>query len=148
MSVIWRKVWFDLWGNKIRTSLAVLSIAAGVFAIGAVFGLVDQLLAGMDRAHQSITPSHIWMTLNERIDQGTADRLKHIKGVEEIEVTNEVAVRYKLKPEGDWRAARLLMWAEPNPIGPGRGRNHVHGGDEPVCFADVQPGDRPEPASF
>jgi putative ABC transport system permease protein len=66
MSVIWRKVWFDLWQvNKIRTLLAVLSIAAGVFAIGAVFGMVDQLLSGMDRAHQAITPSHIWMTLNE-----------------------------------------------------------------------------------
>jgi hypothetical protein len=39
MSVIWRKVWFDLfWSNKVRTLLPVLSIAAGVFAIDAVFG--------------------------------------------------------------------------------------------------------------
>lgn len=112
MNVIWHKVWFDLWHNKVRTSLAVLSIAAGVFAIGAVFGMVDQLLSGMDRAHQAITPSHIWMTLNERIDQDIADRLKHIKGVEDIEVTNEVAVRYKLKPDEEWRAARLLMRAD------------------------------------
>jgi putative ABC transport system permease protein len=112
MDVIWHKVWFDLWGNKIRTSLAVLSIAAGVFAIGAVFGMVDQLLSGMDRAHQAIVPSHLWMILNERIDQDIADRLKHIKGVEDIEATNEVAVRYKLKPDEDWRAARLLMRAD------------------------------------
>lgn len=35
MSVIWYKVWFDLWHNKIRTLLAMLSIAVGVFAIGA-----------------------------------------------------------------------------------------------------------------
>jgi len=32
MSVIWYKVWSDLWHNKIRTLLAVLSIAAGMFA--------------------------------------------------------------------------------------------------------------------
>jgi putative ABC transport system permease protein len=132
MSVIWRKVWFDLfWSNKVRTLLAVLSIAAGVFAIGAVFGMVDQLMSGMDRAHQAITPAHILMTLRERIDQDTADRLKNIKGVENIEVTNEIAVRYKLKPadaltlptlsvgtqaastaEAEWRAARLLMRAD------------------------------------
>jgi hypothetical protein len=74
--------------------------------------MVDQLLSGMDRAHQAIVPSHLWMTLNERIDQGTADRLKHIQGVEDIEVTNEIAVRYKLKPKEDWRAARLLMRAD------------------------------------
>ena len=30
--------------------LAVLSIAAGVFAIGAIFGLVDQLLSTMDKS--------------------------------------------------------------------------------------------------
>ena len=59
MSVIWNKVWFDLWHNKVRTLLAVLSISAGVFAIGAMFGMADQLLSGMDKAHQSVTPSHI-----------------------------------------------------------------------------------------
>src|SRR5688572_4200596 len=109
MSVIWSKVWFDLWHNKVRTLLAVLSIAAGVFAIGAVFGMVDQLLSGMDRAHQAIAPAHILMTLRDRIDQNTTDRLKNIKGAEDIEVTNEVAVRYKLKPNDEWQAARLIM---------------------------------------
>ncbi|HXV42274.1 MAG TPA: FtsX-like permease family protein [Anaerolineae bacterium] len=109
MSVIWRKVWFDLWHNKVRTLLAVLSIAAGVFAIGAVFGMVDQLLSGMDRAHQAIIPSHISMVLTERIDQATADRLKNIEGVEDIEVSNSVTIRYKLKPEEEWRAGLLEM---------------------------------------
>ena len=45
MSVLWDKVWFDFWQHKARTLLAVLSIAAGVFAIGTIFGLVDQLLS-------------------------------------------------------------------------------------------------------
>ena len=39
MGVLWHKVWFDLWHNKTRTLLAVLSIAAGVFAVGAMFGM-------------------------------------------------------------------------------------------------------------
>jgi hypothetical protein len=29
-SVIWNKVWFDLWHHKVQTLLAVLSIAAGL----------------------------------------------------------------------------------------------------------------------
>ena len=58
MSVIWDKVWSDLWANKVRTILAVLSISAGVFAVGAMFGMGDQLLSGMDRAHQAVLPSH------------------------------------------------------------------------------------------
>jgi putative ABC transport system permease protein len=89
--------------------LAVLSIAVGVFAIGAVFGMVDQLLPGMDRAHQAVSPSHISMTLSERIDRTTADRLKNIAGVADIEVSNAVEVRYKVKPEDEWQAGFLQM---------------------------------------
>ena len=44
MGVIWYKIWFDLWHNKTRTFLAVLSIAAGVFAVGAIFGMSEMLL--------------------------------------------------------------------------------------------------------
>lgn len=112
MGVIWYKVWSDLWENKVRTTLAVLSIAVGVFAIGAIFGMVDQLLSGMDRAHQAVTPSHILMALDERIDQNLVDGLKNIRGIEDIEALNEAAVRYKINPDDEWRAARLIMRAD------------------------------------
>jgi putative ABC transport system permease protein len=69
MSVIWYKVWSDLWHNKIRTLLAILSIAVGVFAIGVIFGMSDQLLTGMDTSHQNDIPSHINMFLTRRIDE-------------------------------------------------------------------------------
>ena len=32
----WRKVWRDLWLNKNRTIVVVLSIAVGVFAVGTI----------------------------------------------------------------------------------------------------------------
>lgn len=44
----WRKVLRDLWGNKIRTILVVLSIAIGVFAIGMIVG--TQILLREDLA--------------------------------------------------------------------------------------------------
>jgi putative ABC transport system permease protein len=109
MSVIWNKVWFDLWYNKVRTLLAVLSIAAGVFAIGAIFGMVDQLITGMDGAHAATTPSHIQMYLTDRIDRDTAIRLKSISGIEDLEVANETTVRYKLHPKDEWKRASLVM---------------------------------------
>ena len=109
MSVIWIKVWSDLWDNKVRTLLAVLSISAGVFAIGAIFGMVDQLVTGMDTAHRATFPSHIQMYLTDRIDEDTAVRLKSIRGMEDIEVMNEVTVRYKLHPEDEWQRGRIVM---------------------------------------
>jgi putative ABC transport system permease protein len=109
MGVIWQKVWFDLWGNRVRTLLAVLSIAVGVFAVGAIFGMVDQLLSGMDQSHQAVFPSHINMYLSERIDRDTAIYLKRVEGVEDIEVLNQATVRYKINPEDEWERGALVM---------------------------------------
>lgn len=109
MSVIWNKVWSDLWDNKVRTTLAVLSISAGVFAIGAIFGMVDQLITGMDGAHQATSPSHIQMFLADRIDENTAIRLKSIEGIDDLEALNEVTVRYKLHSEDEWKRGSVVM---------------------------------------
>ena len=36
MTMLWKKIWTDLWSNKTRTLLAALSIAVGVFAVGLI----------------------------------------------------------------------------------------------------------------
>ena len=111
--IIWDKVWADLWSNKVRTILAVLSVAAGVFAIGAIFGMADQMLSGMDRAHQAVFPSHINMYLMGDIDRRMADSLEKIAGVEAVELLNTATVRYKAHAGQEWERAdmiaRLLM---------------------------------------
>ena len=109
MSVIWYKVWADIWQHKARTFLAVLSIAAGVFAIGTIFGLVDQLLSTMDAAHQSVAPSHMNIVLRSSIDRDTAQALANIPGVAGVEVLNITSVRYKTEANGRWAGATLVM---------------------------------------
>ncbi len=109
MSVIWNKVWFDLWHNKVRTLLVVLSIAAGVFAIGITFGMADQLLSTMDKSHQAVTPSHINMFLYRWIDRDTALSLRKIPGVADIEPYNAITLNYKIHPDDDWKQATVMM---------------------------------------
>jgi putative ABC transport system permease protein len=109
MSVIWAKVWFDLWHNKVRTLLTVLSISAGVFAVGAMFGMSDLLLSTMDAAHQAAQPSHINMYLDQNIDRDTVLSLRNIKGVDDVEPYNYIAVRYKIHPQDEWRDGQLTM---------------------------------------
>lgn len=51
LSPRWRKVLRDLWSNKTRTALVVLSIAIGVFAIGMITGarvIMNRDLLGTD----------------------------------------------------------------------------------------------------
>jgi putative ABC transport system permease protein len=108
MSVIWYKVWADLWDNKARTLLAVLSIAVGVFAIGVTFGMSDQLLTGLDKAHQASSPGHFSMYLYNLIDADKANMLKKIDGVEDIALANRFDIQYKLPGEEKWRDGEVV----------------------------------------
>ncbi len=109
MSVIWDKVWFDLWQHKARTALAVASIAVGVLAIGIIFGMVDQMLSSMDSAHQSVQPSHLNLVLRQFIDRDTAASLTNIPGIAGVEPLNISSIRYKTAPDADWEAGTIVM---------------------------------------
>jgi putative ABC transport system permease protein len=108
MSVIWTKVWFDLWHNPSRTLLAMLSIAAGVFAVGAVYGMSDQLLSGMDRAHRQVFPSHINIILRDYVGAEVVGELEQIDGVVGIDPVNQLTLHYKISSEEDWGLATLV----------------------------------------
>ena len=78
MGVIWHKVWFDLWHNKLRTLLVILSIAVGVFALGTTFGMAEQMLPTMDSAHQTSLPSHATLYLTQPVARDTLLALRKI----------------------------------------------------------------------
>jgi putative ABC transport system permease protein len=108
MGVIWHKVWHDLWGSPIRTALAVISIAAGVASVGAIFGMVDQLLTGMDRSHQAVDPSHVNIILRAPISESVIADLRSIPGVAGIEPVNLLSVRYRVDGQGEWRLGTVV----------------------------------------
>ncbi len=103
MSVLWFKIWYELWHYKVRTILTVLSIAAGVFAIGVVFGMNDQLLSGMDAAHRAVSPSHINMGLSRYATRDELYGIRRVPGVIDVEPYNQVAIEYRTSPNGEWK---------------------------------------------
>jgi putative ABC transport system permease protein len=109
MGVIWHKIWFDIWHNKTRTLLAVLSIAAGVFAVGAIFGMSELLGTNMDNSHRAVIPPHVNVGLGGLVDRETLLNLRSVPGVEDIEPYNQVSIQYKLHPEDEWRPGVIEM---------------------------------------
>jgi putative ABC transport system permease protein len=109
MGVLWYKIWFDLWHNKIRTLLAVLSIAAGAYAVGAMFGMSDLLLTNLDKSHKAVFPTHVNVYLGSNVDRETILALRSVQGVEDIEPFNSVNILYKLHPEDEWRPGVFQM---------------------------------------
>ncbi len=112
MGVLWHKIWFDLWHYKTRTLLAVLSIAAGVFAVGAMFGMSELLLTNLDRSHQAVMPPHMNVILGTLADYDTLTHLREVPGVEDVEPYNSVSISYKLHPQDDWRPGVFHMRAD------------------------------------
>ncbi len=57
MSSRWKKVWADFWGNKTRTILTILTIAVGVFAVGAVSNIGLLMVGDMEADFLSANPA-------------------------------------------------------------------------------------------
>lgn len=107
MRTLWRKVGFDLWHDRRRTLLVVLSMAAGLFAVGSIFGMVDQLLGTMDRAHRAAAPSHVNMILRGPIPLTTVDALRDVDNVHDIDPLVQLPIRYR---SGEaWQVGTLFV---------------------------------------
>ena len=108
MSVLWAKLWFDLWHQKVRTVLVVTSVAAGVFAVGGIFGMSDQLIGGMDESHRKTQPSHITMFLQHAVGLANAEQLAKLPGVEGVDLGNQISVRYKMQQSAEWLGGNIV----------------------------------------
>ena len=107
MSIVWRKVWRDLWGNKLRTFLVVLATAVGVFALGLVFGMSGVMRARMTESHRTSHAPHIEM-YTSLFDQDVVEATLREPGVVEAEAEVRVPFRWKLEGETDWRDGTVI----------------------------------------
>jgi putative ABC transport system permease protein len=102
VGVAWCKVWRDLWLNKARTALVVLSIAVGVFAIGVTVGAYGIMCACMEEDRRAWVPIHVSFWGWFRRD-AAKDALLRDPDVVEIERLVDTSMRWRLEGEIDWR---------------------------------------------
>ena len=106
-STRWRKVVRDLWANKTRTLLVLLSIAVGVTAIGMV--MVSQIIIdrSLPEAYAAVNPaSGTILTLNT-FDDEMAETIRAMPEVGQAEGRRAVFVRF-LTATGEWRNIQLI----------------------------------------
>jgi putative ABC transport system permease protein len=84
MSPRWRKVLNDLWGHKVHTLLAVLSIAASVFAVGMLSYTYLFIDRNMNPSYVAIHPAH-GVIVAEPFDDGLVEAVERLPSVEETE---------------------------------------------------------------
>jgi putative ABC transport system permease protein len=101
----WRKVLRDVWGNKTRTLLVVLSIAVGVFAVGTTASTWVMMSHDLSADYAAINPSSA-ILFSAPFDDNLIDAIRSTPGVGDAEGRFNLTVRIKTGPD-EWRNLRL-----------------------------------------
>jgi len=106
MSIVYKKVARDIWRNKARTLMVVLSTAVGIFALGLVMTMSELMTGQMTHEWEASRPAHI-ILYTSSVDENAADTLLRVRGVADVEPAINATVQWKRPDETDWRNAYM-----------------------------------------
>src|SRR5512145_2560755 len=112
MNMSFRKVWRDLWRNKGRTLMVIMSISVGVMAVGMVVSANILTLGQMASSHVESNPAHAMLWLSGIVDEGVIRGLERIPGVQDIAGYSESGIHWKTTPEGEWQDGHIITFAD------------------------------------
>lgn len=98
----WRKVLRDLWSNRTRTILVLLSIAVGVTALGMVMGSQIIVARNLPAAYTAINPASATLYTLASFSDGLVETVRAMPEIEAAEGRRSVSVRFLTK-DGEWR---------------------------------------------
>ena len=100
LSPRWRKVLRELWGNKMRTVLVILSIAVGVFAVGMIVGTQIMLSDDLYTSYAATNPANAELYPGP-FDEELVQVVRRMDGIREAEGRRDVDLRLKTGPD-EW----------------------------------------------
>ncbi|RIK24767.1 MAG: ABC transporter permease, partial [Chloroflexi bacterium] len=115
LSPRWRKVWRDLWSNKTRTLIVLLSIAVGVTAIGMVMGAQIIVDENLPEAYAAVNPASGTIYALNTFDEAMVETIRRTREVSEAEGRRYVNVRFQ-DTAGEWRNLQLYAIPDFNDI--------------------------------
>jgi putative ABC transport system permease protein len=107
LSVIYHKIWNDLWHNKARTTQVVLIVAMGAFAIGVIFGAKQLFAEAITDSWQAANPPTIQLAVSPTVDDDDLVAIEHIGGVTEAEGRVTGVLEWRLDPNDEWQPGGL-----------------------------------------
>ena len=107
----WYKVVHDLFGNKTRTLLIVLSMAVGLFAIGIILSARTILSNGLASSFAAIDPSSGTVRTVELFDENFIQSVRSMTEVQEADARRNIAARVEVAP-GEWKNISLFVIAD------------------------------------
>ncbi|MCJ7435416.1 MAG: ABC transporter permease, partial [Anaerolineales bacterium] len=112
MSSRWKKVWADLWGNKSRTILTMVTIAVGTFAVGFTVNMNSYMSESMDGDYLSANPSEATVYAYP-LDDDMVKIARTIPGVDAVEGRSTLSAQL-IKSEEE-ESIRIIFTALKDP---------------------------------
>jgi putative ABC transport system permease protein len=107
----WFKVINDLWSNKTRTLLIVLSIAVGLFAVGTIISARSILETGMTKSYTAINPSSGVVRTLEVFDENFVQAIRSMPDVADADARRVIEVHVQT---GLNQSVNLTIFAVPD----------------------------------
>ncbi len=101
----WKKVLRDLWLNKNRTIIVMLSIAVGVFAVGTIASSQIILSRDLTATYLATNPAHATVMTFEAFNEDVVEAVSNMREIEEAEARRRVTLRVQTGPD-EWQ----LLW--------------------------------------
>ncbi len=106
--VLRKKIWSDLFDNMSRTIQAVLTIAIGAIAVGAITGATELIQQDISTNWLPNNPASIVLRLgDEGIEQELVETIEKFPEVEQAEGTMSLSIKWRRSPNESWRPAEL-----------------------------------------
>ena len=103
----WRKVFHDLFDNKMRTLLVVLSIAIGVFSIGVIAGAYEIISNDMSTSYAMTNPKNIDLRTTA-FDEDLVDVVENLDQVQTAEGRRIFNIRVRKPGVSSWTTLNLV----------------------------------------
>lgn len=107
----WFKVINDLFGNKTRTLLIVLSMSVGLFALGIILSARTILSDGLAESFAAIHPSSGTVRTLQLFDEDFLESIRSMKGVQEADARRNIPARI-LTQAGEWKNLTIFVIAD------------------------------------
>ena len=107
----WRKVLHDLWDNKARTLLVVLSIAVGVFSIGVIAGAYQIISNDMSVSYSANKPANVELRMTD-FDEDTLEMIRNQRGVQDVEGRRVFNIRVRVPGTEKWTTLDMIAFED------------------------------------
>jgi putative ABC transport system permease protein len=113
MTTPWKKIFRDMWSNRSRTGLVLLSASIGIFAIGMIAAAQQALTESLAAQYAAIRPADVILQTEPALNDDFVTSIRNMRGIAEAEGRRALSLRISLDGKGDsWRD--LVLYALPD----------------------------------